>query len=115
MEPPFRRGGEGVNKRKKLEAIAEKVNLFPLNLYMVRDNLYDFVCFVIEKTPGKAKAWCASNWGADFIDMRCNLLKKGVDAEKPLLIECETDKGYDIVQDCGYRYTGFEEDDWWTK
>ena len=98
-----------MSKRKKLDEAAEKVNLFPLNLYMVYDRNSEYCCFVIEKTRGRAKAWAAGTWGEDFIDMRCYLLKKGVDAEKPMLIECETDEGYDIVLACGYHYMTEEE------
>lgn len=85
--------------------------LKPLNLYQVRScyEPNEYCCYVIEETRGRAKAWAAGEFGEDFCDMRCYTLKKGVNATEPLLIECETDKGYDIVQECGYGYIDEEE------
>jgi hypothetical protein len=50
----------------------------------------------------------AEEFGIDYIEMRCKTLKKGVNVPIPTLVTHPDDKGYDIVQNCGYSY-GMEE------
>lgn len=75
-----------------------------LNLYMVMDSNYDWCCFAFDISRNKAKLSVAQEFDQEYTDMRCKTLKKGVNISVPMLVTCPEDKGYDIVQSCGYEY-----------
>ena len=80
-----------------------------MNLYRVSNKDYEWCCYVFETTRNKAKAFGASCFGEDYTDMRCTTLKKGINVDRPRVVDCEDDEGHDIVLKCGYRFATEEE------
>ena len=81
-----------------------------MNLYMVYDGNYDWCCFAFDTTRNRAKMRVAREFDCEYTDMRCKTLKKGVNIPAPMLVTHPEDKGYDIVQACGYSYGTDEEE-----
>ena len=80
-----------------------------LNLYMVLDSDYDWCCFAFDTSRNRAKLSVAQEFGYEYTDMRCKTLRKGVNVSLPMLVTHPEDKGYEIVQNCGYEF-GKDED-----
>jgi len=81
------------------------------NLYSVCAADYEWSCFVFDTSRNKAKLRAAERFGEDYINMRCKTLKRGVNYPFSLVVDCETDEGYEMVLQCGFRYMT-EEDVW---
>lgn len=79
-----------------------------MNLYMVSDADYEWCCFAFDTSRNRAKMRVAEHFGMDYVDMRCKTLKMGVNVQVPMLVDCETDKGYDKVMECGFFYVDEE-------
>lgn len=82
-----------------------------MNLYQVWDANYEWCCFVFDVTRNRAKMQVAESYGEDYINMRCKTLKKGVNVPAPMLVDSDTDDGYELVLQYGYRYASEEEFD----
>lgn len=82
-----------------------------MNLYIVLDANYNWGCFVFEKTRNRAKAAVARHFDMDYTEMRCKTLKRAVNVDYPMIVDCETDQGYDMVLACGYHYMKDEENE----
>ena len=80
-----------------------------MNLYIVYDAVGGWGCYVFETTRGRAKAMVAKHNGAEYTDMRCNTLKKGVNFPYPKTVDSDTDEGYDVVLACGHHYDSIDE------
>ena len=78
-------------------------------LYNAGYRNYDWCCFAFHVSRNRAKLRVAKEFGCEYTDMRCKTLKKGVNVLVPMLVTHPEDKGYDIVQNCGYSY-GTDED-----
>ena len=84
-----------------------------MNLYHVWDRHYEWCCFAFNTTRNRAKARVAELFDQEYIDMRCKTLKRGVNVPVPMVVDCDTDEGYDMVLKCGYRYATEEELNEW--
>ena len=81
------------------------------NLYSVCAADYEWSCFVFDISRNKAKMRAAAHFGENYINMRCKTLVRGVNFPTPVVVDCETDEGYEMVLQCGFRYMT-EEDVW---
>ena len=79
------------------------------NLYLVCAADYEWCCFVFDVSRNKAKARGAEYFGEEYINMRCKTLVRGVNYPFSRVVDCETDEGYEMVQQCGYRFLTEEE------
>lgn len=80
-----------------------------MNLYNVMDKNYEWSCFVFAPTRNKAKCMVADHLFQDYIDLRCRLLRRGLNTPLPLVVDCPEDTGYDLILKCGYSYMNEEE------
>lgn len=80
------------------------------SLYQVGDSSYEWICYIFETTRNRAKARVAEYFDQDYVDMRCKTLKRGVNVDFPMIVDCPESKGYEIVQQFGYGY--LTEDEW---
>ena len=85
--------------------------MIKMNLYRVCDKHYEWGCFVFAQSRNQAKYLVADSFGEDYINMRCKTLKRGVNIDHYLVVDCEDAKGYDLVQECGFHYPTQEEID----
>jgi len=82
-----------------------------LNLYIVMDANYEWGCFVFDASRNRAKMRVAYEFGADYIDMRCKTLARGVNMDFPMLVDCPEHEGYDLVERLGFHYGTDEEEE----
>lgn len=82
-----------------------------MNLYLVCDADYEWGCFAFDTTRNRAKYSVARQFDEEYINMRCKTLKKCINIHSPMIVDCDTDKGYDIVLACGYHFMDEEESD----
>lgn len=85
--------------------------MIKMNLYRVCDKHYEWGCFVFAKSRNQAKYIVANYFSEEYTAMRARILKRGVNIDHSLIVDCEDSKGYDLVQECGFRYPTQEEID----
>ena len=71
---------------------------------MVTDLECNWCCFVFDVSRKKAKLWVANYFDERYLSLRCKTLRKGINCPYPLIVDCETAEGYDLVLNCGYRF-----------
>lgn len=86
-----------------------------MNLYRVCTSDYEWCCFVFDITRGRAKAKVANEFDCEYIDMRCQTMRKGVNVPFPAVVSSPDDKEYEWVTKCGCRYMTEEEREEWER
>ena len=86
-----------------------------MNLYSVCDKHYEWCCYVFAPTRNRAKVLVAQHLFQDYIDLRSQCLKKGVNIPYCLVVDCPEDESYDLVLKCGYKYMTEEEAEYYDK
>lgn len=81
-----------------------------MNLYRVCDKHWTWCCYVFAPTRNKAKMLVANHLFEEYIYLRSQCLKKNVAIDHCLVVDSPEDNGYDLVQQCGYRYLTEEEE-----
>ena len=80
-----------------------------MNLYNVMDKNYDWGCFVFAPNRNKAKAIISRYFDQDYIDLRSNLLKRGIlNPSYCLVVDCPEDENYYLVEQLGFSYKNEE-------
>ena len=82
-----------------------------MNLYNVMDKNYEWGCFVFAPSRNRAKVLVAEHFNEDYIHLRCKTLKKGINMDQCLIVDCPEDTGYDLVLKLGFHYPTQEEID----
>lgn len=93
-----------MSKRQKLDDIAEKVNLFPMNLYCVWDEQYEWCCFIFAHSRNEAKAMWAHCFDQEYTSARCKTLKNGVNFPMCKCVDDTDDPDYGYVLGLWYEY-----------
>jgi hypothetical protein len=78
--------------------------MFPMNLYMVLDEQYEWCCFIFAHTRNEAKAMWARCFDQEYTGARCKTLEKGVDFPMCKCVDNPDDPDYGYVLGLGYEY-----------
>ena len=75
-----------------------------MNLYIVYSCESEWGCYCFARSANKAKMLVAHEMDDEYVNMRCKMLRRGVNEPWEVAVVSEDDEAYAYVKQCGFEY-----------